>query len=272
VNGARVERPGFRVQAGHEVSFRRPAPVEPDVPRTVRVLVADEAFYAIDKPAGLPIHPTAKYHYGTLTAVLRETFPGERLEVCHRIDRETSGLLLVARNREGLHAGAAIKRAFARRHVEKVYFAIVHGELDEEREIDEPLGLGGSRVRLRMAVRPVEEGGLPSRTRVVPVSRFEGYTLLACHPLTGRQHQIRAHLDHAGFPIVGDKLYPDEDRFIRFTDDGPSEDLMRELELPRHALHAHALVFPHPVTGERVRVECPLPPDLAGFLSRLTPR
>jgi 23S rRNA pseudouridine1911/1915/1917 synthase len=265
------------------VSFRRPAPEEPDVPREVAVLAADESFYALDKPAGLPMHPTARYHYATLTAVLRERFPDEKLQVCHRLDRETSGVLLVARTRA---AGPALKIAFARRRVKKSYLAIVHGHLDEERAIDLPLGLAGGAVRIKMAVRPVEEGGLPARTRVVPRRALAGYTLVEAFPETGRQHQIRAHLDAIGFPIAGDKLYPDERRFIdwlgphrrmggpeallveREEDDPPPADL----PLPRHALHAASLEFPHPVTGETVSVRSPLPADLEAFLETLPAR
>jgi 23S rRNA pseudouridine1911/1915/1917 synthase len=268
VNGVRVDKPGAVVRAADVVRFRRPAPVEPEVPRTVEVLAGDDAYYALDKPAGLPIHPTARYHYSTLTAVLRERFPDERLEVCHRLDRETSGVLLVARTRE---AGPLLKRAFARRRVAKTYLAIVHGELDGERRIDLPLALAGSRVRLKMAVRPVDEGGLPSRTVVLPRRRFRGYTLVEARPETGRQHQIRAHLDAIGLPIVGDKLYPDEERFIEWAEQGLSEALLDELRLPRHALHAATLEFPHPLRDERVRVESPLPEDLRAFLSTLGP-
>jgi len=269
VNGARVTRPGAVVRAGDEVRFRRPAPVEPEVPRAIAVLARDPAFYALDKPAGLPIHPTARYHYSTLTAVLRERFPDERLEVCHRLDRETSGVLLVARTRE---AGPRIKRAFARRRVDKTYLAIVAGELDGERRIELPLGLAGGRVRVKMGVRSVDEGGLPARTVVVPRRRFRRFTLVEARPETGRQHQIRAHLDAIGFPIVGDKLYPDETRFIDYTDHGLSESLAAELLLPRHALHAASLRFAHPDTGEPILVESPLPADLEAFLATLAPR
>lgn len=269
IDGARVARPGVSVRAGQVVAFRRPAPSEPEVPRQVAVLHEDPAFYALAKPAGLPIHPTARYHYSTLTAVLRERFPGQYLEVCHRLDRETSGLLLVARTRE---AGPLIKRAFARRQVEKRYLAIVHGELDEERVVDQPLGLCGARVRVRMAVRPLAEGGLPARTVVAPVERFAGYTLVEARPETGRQHQIRVHLDAIGHPIVGDKLYPDEERFIDWADHGDSPELLAALELPRHALHASAIRFRHPLSGAEVALSCPLPEDLRAFLGGLTAR
>ncbi len=263
VDGVPVRKPAATVLSGQRVSFRRPAPAEPEVPRAVAVLAEDPRFYALDKPAGLPIHPTARYHYGTLTAVLRERFPGERLHTCHRLDRETSGVLLVAR---GDASAASLKRAFARRLVEKSYLAIVHGELETPQVIDAPLALAGGRVRVQMAVRAVADGGLPSRTRVAPRARYRGFTLVEAFPETGRQHQIRAHLAHAGFPIVGDKLYPDDEPFIRWADDG---ELDPRMLLPRHALHAARLTFPHPDGGAPVTVESPLPGDLAAFLAGL---
>jgi 23S rRNA pseudouridine1911/1915/1917 synthase len=266
IDGVRVTRPGQAVHAGQRVAFRRPAPSEPEAPRDIGVLLADPSLYALCKPAGLPIHPTARYHYSTLTAVLRERFPDERLEVCHRLDRETSGILLVARTRE---AGPLLKRAFARRQVRKRYLAIVHGELEGERLVDAPLGLAGaaSSVRVKMAVLPVEDGGLPSRTRFLPLRRYRGCTLVEARPETGRQHQIRVHAAALGHPIVGDKLYPDESRFIEWADNGDSPELLAALELPRHALHASELEFAHPLDGHPVHVTCPLPADLRDFLA-----
>ncbi len=268
VDGRPVRKPAATVLTGQVVAFRRPAPPEPEVVRDVSVLLEDPAFFAFDKPAGLPMHPTARYHWGTLTALLRERFPTETLYIAHRLDRETSGVLLAARSRE---AAVSLKRAFARRLVEKRYHAIVHGALDEERLIDAPLGLGGRRVRVQMAVRPVEEGGLPSRTWVRPLGRHGAYTLVEARPETGRQHQIRVHLAHIGLPIVGDKLYPDDEPFIEWSDNGPSEELVARLGLPRHALHAARIGFPHPTTGARVTVESPLPSDLAAFLAVTRP-
>jgi 23S rRNA pseudouridine1911/1915/1917 synthase len=265
VDGVKVGKPAATVQAGQRVTFRRPAPPEPEVPRHVTLVDGDDSLYVFDKPAGLPIHPTARYHYGTLTAVLRERYPGETLHVCHRLDRETSGLLLVARS---LPAASAMKRAFAKRHVQKSYLAIVHGEFPGEQIIDAPLALAGARVRVQMAVRPVSDGGLPSRTRVLPLSRYRGFTLVEARPETGRQHQIRAHLAHAGFPIVGDKLYPDDAPFIQWADHGIVDEKML---LPRHALHAAHLAFPHPESGEMRSFESPLPDDLAAFVKTLSP-
>jgi 23S rRNA pseudouridine1911/1915/1917 synthase len=251
-------KPSQAVAPGQVVTFRRPAPVEPDAPRALPILACDPAFYALDKPSGLAMHPTAKYHYSTVTAVLREKFPGEPVAITHRLDLETSGVLLCARTYE---AQVALKRGFARRLVKKRYLAIVHGRLDGEGVIDRPLGLQGGLVRVRMAVRA---DGLPSRTRFTAIEQRGAFTLVECRPETGRQHQIRAHLDAIGHPVVGDKLYPDEQLFATYQDHG-WEAVADALPLQRQALHAAELVFPHPSTGEEVTVSSPLPADLRSF-------
>ena len=257
-------KPSSVVTPGQRVTFRRPAPVEPDAPRTLPVLHADDTFYAVDKPAGIAMHPTAKWHFSTITAVLRERFPDEALQITHRLDLETSGVLLIGRTRD---AAVALKRAFAKRRVHKKYLAIVHGVLEGEGVVDAPLALAGGLVRVKMGVRA---DGLPSRTRWRAVRRAPGhdggeYTLVECWPETGRQHQIRAHLDHLGHPIVGDKLYPDERVFADYQDHG-WEAVADRLALPRQALHAAELRFPHPTTGEEVCVTSALPADMRALL------
>jgi 23S rRNA pseudouridine1911/1915/1917 synthase len=260
----RVCKPSSVVMPGQVVTFRRPAPVEPEAPRELPLLAGDEFFYAFDKPAGIAMHPTAKFHYSTITSVLREKHPGEALQITHRLDLETSGVLLIARSYE---AAVALKRAFARRKVHKKYLAVVHGRLDGEGVIDLPLGLmQGGLVRVKMAVRaPDDKGGLPSRTRYKALSHHGDFTLVACWPETGRQHQIRAHLCAIGHPIVGDKLYPDERIFAEYQDHG-WDAVAEKLALPRHALHAAELTFPHPVSGEPVTVSSPLPAALAALV------
>jgi 23S rRNA pseudouridine1911/1915/1917 synthase len=252
-------KPSSTVTPGQRVTFRRPAPVEPEAPRELPLLHVDDAFYAFDKPAGIAMHPTAKYHWSTVTSVLREKFPDEQLQITHRLDLETSGVLLIARSYE---AAVALKRAFARRRVHKRYVAIVSGVLDGDVVVDAPLGLAGGLVRVKMAVR---DGGLPSRTRVSPRSRHGGYTLVDCWPETGRQHQIRAHLDYIGHPIAGDKLYPDEQLFADYQDHG-WDAVAAALPLARQALHAAELRFPHPTSGAEVVVQSSLPADLRAFL------
>ncbi len=253
-------KPSLAVRSGQEVVFRRPAPTEPEVPRTLPILYADDDLYALDKPAGIAMHPTAKFHHSTVTAVLRELFVGEALQITHRLDLETSGVMLVARN---LAAAIALKRAFARRLVEKRYLALVHGALEGEGVIDQPLGPHGGIVRVKMAV---VVAGLPAVTAWRAIERRGEHTLVECWPKTGRQHQIRAHLDWLGHPVVGDKLYPDERIFADYQDRG-WEAVAERLPLHRQALHASWIRFPHPRTGAAVEVKSPWPESLAGALA-----
>jgi 23S rRNA pseudouridine1911/1915/1917 synthase len=262
----RRPRPALGVRGGEVIVIDRPAPKEPPVPRHFGVLAEDESFLAIDKPAGLPIHTTAKYFRNTLVAVLRERYPHEALQVCHRLDRETSGVLLVAR---GPEAASLLKRAFARRLVSKSYLALVHGvPSPAEGVIDLPLKLLDSPTHLMMGVQP---DGLPSLTRYRVVQSFAEHALVAASPETGRQHQIRVHLAAIGHPVVGDKLYRASERaFMAFCDGGLTPELLAAFDgLTRHALHAHRLTFPHPRTKQPVTVESPWPADLAEYLRSL---
>ncbi len=261
----RACRPSSPVLPGQVVRIVRPAPVEPDVPRALPVLHADPAFYVLDKPAGIAMHPTAKFHYATVTAVMREVFPTEHLEICHRLDLETSGAVVVARTRE---ATITIKNAFAARKMDKRYLAICHwpADLAEAGVVDLPLGIEeGGITRVRMMVKPLEQGGLPSVTRYRVLERRGDLALVECSPETGRQHQIRVHMCAIGAPLVADKLYPDPQIFADYQDHG-WEAVEDRLPLRRHALHAAFIRFPHPVTGEPVEVSSPLPADLADFL------
>ena len=264
--GARL-KPSTRVLPGLAFALVREAEPEPDTPLEFAVVHDDGALVVVDKPAGLPVHPTARYAAHTFTALARARFPERKIDPAHRIDRETSGLLACGAAPE--HT-SALKRAFAQGKVRKTYLALVEGEPREDRfAVDAGLALtGASRVRVRMHVDPA---GAPSRTRFDVLGRRRAadgaaVALLACHPETGRQHQIRAHLLHAGLPMVGDKIYgPDEAIFDRFTRHAMTPDDLSRLRLTRHALHAWRLELPHPVTREVVRLEAPLPPDLAGF-------
>jgi 23S rRNA pseudouridine1911/1915/1917 synthase len=263
----RQPRPSLGVRTGEVILIERPAPVEPPVPRDFQVLAQDDTFIAIDKPAGLPIHTTAKYWRNTLTALLRERYPDEPLQVCHRLDRETSGVMLLAR---GPGPSSFLKQAFARRAVEKTYLALCHGlPCPAEGVIDRPLKLlTDSRSRIMMAVAP---DGLQAVTHYRVMKRYAQHALVAASPRTGRQHQIRVHLADIGHPIVGDKMYrASEQQFIEFCDQGMTDTLLAAFDgLPRQALHAHRLTFPHPRTREPVTVESPLPDDLLAYIRDL---
>jgi 23S rRNA pseudouridine1911/1915/1917 synthase len=261
----RRARASSAVRAGEVILLRRPAPVEPDVPRTFDVLYEDASVLVIDKPAGLPMHTTAKYWRNTLTALLRERYPDQRMDVAHRIDKETSGVLLIARGR---HAASFLTQAFARRAVKKTYLALVKGAPPDEGVIDLPLKLLDTPTHIMMGPGA---GGLPAVTRYRVVRRFDAHALCEAHPETGRQHQIRVHLAALGHPIVGDKLYgAGEALFMRACEEGNTPELVARFDnLPRHALHAHRLTFPHPTTGTDVTVESALPQDLVTYLAAL---
>ncbi len=267
--GGSVERlkPSTRVVPGLAFSLVREAEPEPDTPLEFGVLHDDGALLVVDKPAGLPVHPTARYSAHTFTALARARFPDRKVDPAHRIDRETSGVL--ACGCAPVHTGA-LKRSFERGEAHKTYLALVEGApaLDAF-AVDAPLALTlASTVRVRMHVYP---SGLASRTRFEVIERRHEpggapITLLACFPETGRQHQIRAHLLHAGLAVVGDKIYgPDEGIFDRFTRREMTDGDQARLRLARHALHAWRLTLPHPVTREPIALEAPLPEDLAGF-------
>ncbi|HEX3901779.1 MAG TPA: RluA family pseudouridine synthase [Polyangia bacterium] len=264
----RAVRPAAAVRAGETILLRRPAPIEPEVPRHFEILYQDPSVLVIDKPAGLPMHTTAKFWRNTLTALLRERYPDEQMEIAHRIDRETSGVLVVARGRE---VASFLTRAFARRAVEKTYLALVKGAPPDEGRIDRPLKLLDSPSHIMMG--PADDG-LAAVTRYRVVRRFAAHALCEAHPETGRQHQIRVHFQSIGHPIVGDKLYgAGEALFMRACDEGVTPELLACFDgLARHALHAHRLTFPHPVTRQPVTVESPLPADLRDYLERLPAR
>lgn len=276
-------KPHSPVASGDTIVIRHPARPEPPCPRTFSVLYRDPLMMVIDKPAGLPVHTSAKFYFNTLTRVLRERYPDENVQICHRLDRETSGCLVLARGRE---PAARLKGAFAAHTVDKAYLAIVHGdppwpdgpapragqdpdrsaqEARREHIIDLPLGLAESPLNVRMEVRA---GARPARTRVTVVQRCGAYALVCCRPVTGRQHQIRAHLAAVGYPIVGDKLYTHgEQAFMAYCDEGLTPELLARFELPRQALHAAAITVPHPGTGAPLGITCPVPADMRGFLA-----
>lgn len=279
-------KPHSAVATGDVVVIRHPARPEPPCPRTFSVLYRDPHMMVIDKPAGLPVHSSAKFFFNTLTRVLRERYPDENVQICHRLDRETSGCLVVARGRG---PAARLKGAFADHTVQKAYLAIVHGdppwpdgalptgreaedqgaehvaEHGTEHVIDLPLALADSPLNIRMEVRA---GARPARTRVRVVERRADYAMVCCMPVTGRQHQIRAHLAAVGYPIVGDKLYTHGERaFMEYCDRGMTSELLARFELPRQALHAAVITVPHPDTRADVRVACPLPTDMREFLA-----
>lgn len=272
LRGRVVERSAQRVRAGQRLTVWRPAPPEPPAVLDYTELFVDEHVLVVDKPAGLPVHPSARYHRHTLTAVMRERLgAGHGWEMAHRLDRETSGVVIFGRHRA---SASVLKRSFARREVRKEYLAIVHGRLDEPRSIDLPLGAAvDSAIKVKMGPRPVEDGGAAAHTAVEPIAagvfRQRPITLVRARPTTGRQHQIRAHLAAIGHGVVGDKMYGIDERwFLDVVECGrPLAELDEHLGLCRHALHALRLELPHPATGQRVAFTAPWPAELAELIA-----
>ncbi len=271
-------RSNDRVREGDVVLLWRPPFDEPDVPLHCPVVYEDERLLAIAKPPGLPVHPTARYHHKTVTAVLAKERPGEFLALCHRIDRETSGVLLLAKDREAERFVKTVLEERAppvhrpRAEIEKRYLAITWGVPEPTRgriALSMKLDLE-NRLGVKMKVADGDPDALEAATRYeVLETRGKGkrYALVQCDLETGRQHQIRLHLAATNTPIVGDKLYgPDDALFERGVDGTLTADDVDLLELPRHALHAHRLVVPNPSRPmEGIEIIAPLPADLRAF-------
>jgi 23S rRNA pseudouridine1911/1915/1917 synthase len=211
----------------------------------------DEHLLVVDKPAGLVVHPARGHRSGTLAQALAGKVAGGaedwRAGIVHRLDRDTSGLLVVAKS-EAVHS--ALKEALQRREIEREYLALVEGRPPARTgTIDAPIGRD-RRVRTRMSTDTDEPRD--ARTHFEIAETLQAFTLLRVRLETGRTHQIRVHLQAIGHPVAGD----------------PEYGTAGVLELPRQFLHAARLAFDHPVTGGRIDIESPLPPDLAAALER----
>jgi len=262
-------RPGSRVTSNQIILLWRAPWDETVVPTNVAVLYEDEHLLAVDKPAKLPVHPTARYHKNTLIKILQSARPKEFLSLGHRLDRETSGVLLVSKTPA---CDKALKRDLEMRvGIEKIYTAITWGvpcKPGERLRVDRSLELDPeSRTKVKMRIGRTEDA-LSATTifRGQDATDDGAYALVRCDLLTGRQHQIRVHLASLGTPIVGDKLYAlDEGFFIRDADGVLTEEDIANLELPRHALHATELRLAHPITRAPLAISAPLPEDLRAF-------
>lgn len=258
LNGASA-RPGHALRAGDQVRYLPDPRPEPEVSRSYRILLEDAEILAIHKPANLPVHPSGRYFRNTLLMLLlearNEDLGSATLRIVHRLDRETSGVILFGKGRK---AAAALSTQFENREVRKSYLAIVHGRPEEDRFlISAPIGRDpGSIIRKAMTVTA---DGRPARTSVKVLRRGPEHSLVLATPHTGRLHQIRVHLRHAGLPVLGDKVYGlDPGLFLRFVDSALTGADRRRLLWRRQALHAWRLRFRHPLDGRIVRLRAPV--------------
>ncbi len=261
--GGRAVKASQRLEGGEQVVVLLPELEETGLvaePIPLDILYEDSDLLVVNKPAGMVVHPAAGHETGTLVNAVLAHCPelpgvgGERRPgVVHRLDKDTSGLILVAKNDQALWY---LQRQFKKREVGKVYLALVDGRLSQkEALIDAPIGRD-PRNRKKMAVIPPgsSASARPAQTDVAIVEFYGDYTLLECRPLTGRTHQIRVHLAFAGYPIVGDLVYGRR---------------KQRLPLNRQFLHAAELSFRRPSDERQLTLRASLPADLQAVLEDL---
>ncbi|MBL8326633.1 MAG: RluA family pseudouridine synthase [Rubrivivax sp.] len=254
VMGVAVRTPARRMRAGEAVAIdlvptqeSRAFRPQTGILQPEHIAFEDEHLLVVLKPAGLVVHPAAGNWSGTLLNGLlahrAETASLPRAGIVHRLDKDTSGLMLVGKT---LPAVTALVRAIAARTVQRRYLALAWGDVPAQRQIDAPIGRD-PRSRLRMAVVSPAHGGREARTSIERVAFRDGISAVRCALHTGRTHQIRVHLAHHGWPLVADALYGGR----------------AALNLQRQALHAVTLELAHPITAVALRFEAPPPPDFA---------
>ncbi len=265
----RLVRPSVKLQASQKIRFLMPPPaVDETIPENIPldVIYEDDGLIVVNKPAGMVVHPARGNWSGTLTSALAYRFQSlsdvggpTRPGIVHRLDRETSGVIVVAKtNAVHLH----LAEQFHDRHVRKEYFAITAGSIDRDRdEIDAPIGRHPYQ-RDKMAIRENHVTSKPASTFYEVISRHGRFTQVRVKPKTGRTHQIRVHLAHLGCPILCDRLYAGHAEITASTLRSVAETKGETPILTRQALHARILQFDHPQTGKAMTFEAPLPEDL----------
>jgi 23S rRNA pseudouridine1911/1915/1917 synthase len=259
-----------------QIDVPREAPAPQAIP--LSILYEDDAIVVVNKAAGMIVHPAKGHWEGTLASALAHHFGPlsglggpTRPGIVHRLDRDTSGVIVVAKTDSAHEALAA---QFQSRAVEKEYRAIVVGVPDREQDvIDEPIGDHPTQ-REKKAIRRGHPEARQAVTFYEVLERFRGFSVVAARPKTGRTHQIRIHLTHAGFPVLCDRLYGGRAE-ITELDLIPRDQLPHDTSalagtlLARQALHAHRLTIDHPTSGQRMQFEAPLPADIEQTLVAL---
>lgn len=264
----RVVRPGTRLLLGEELYWQRRLKEEPPLPDNIPIIYEDEWTVAFNKPVGIPVHATARYFRYNVQSYIYQHIPENSPHVAHRLDMDTSGVLLTYRPGNGPY----YKGLFADRKTRKSYIAIVQGVVDKDEYVVDADIMPDPDTRMVGIRMKTGVGGMTSLTTFKVLARSDRFTLLRCFPKTGRQHQIRVHSFHAGYPLVGDRLYGQSDEFFKSAAAGliSEEDIVSQVYMRRQALHAYSLSFPRP-DGTDVTIYAPLPSDMREFLDRNFP-
>lgn len=263
-------KPSTLLREGERLRLLVPGMIPTGAPPPLPPIVyEDDRLLVFNKPAGMLVHPAGERFAYALIGLVKAARPGDRMDLVHRLDRDTSGVLVLTKDRE---ANAALKHVLKHQHhrIDKQYLAITRGVVPwEEEDCHLPVGVAtGSLVRLRRGVIP---DGDASRTTFRVVQRLEGHTLVACRLHTGRTHQIRVHLEALGYPLLGDKLYGQPDEvFMHYLDHGDDARVRAAVPFPRQALHAWRITLPHP-DGHEATFEAPLTPELQAVVDGAPP-
>jgi 23S rRNA pseudouridine1911/1915/1917 synthase len=261
----RALRWGHRLHVGETIRVRSEVRPEPLVPVTYQILYTDPWLVVVDKGPGAPVHPVRGFRTRTILTRVREELADPTLQLGHRLDRETSGLLVLGRGAVILNS---LMKQFAGRQIQKRYLAVVRGVPAFIRHrVEAPLVLDRTfPILCRMKVDT--EHGQKAITDVEVLKRYADRALIAAYPRTGRQHQIRVHLAHLGHPVLGDKLYQEDGRpYLAMIKDQLTQADFNRLGHNRHALHAEHLTLNHPHTGESLTFTAQLPEDLLNLLT-----
>ncbi len=245
---------------------------EPEVATNIETIFEDDYLLVVNKPAPLPVHAQGAFIINTLICILRQRTGNEDLGLGHRLDRETSGVLILAKDRS--LTGKLMAR-FEESNVEKWYLAVTRGQIDFKEKLisgwmgTKPNSLIGMRKELKSEKT---EGYQESSTRFFLKEQLKNHSLLACELLSGRTNQIRVHLESIGFSIVGDKMYGRDDQeyldYLRHLEKRGSLSGGGNWDHPRQLLHSWKLSMNHPVTNERMHWEAPMPQDMKEFVEK----
>lgn len=280
-------KPAYRLRPGQSVTFVLPelpreSPIPEDIP--LDVLYEDDELAVINKPANMVVHPSRGHWAGTMVGALAFKYAGQlstvrgpaRPGIVHRLDRDTSGAILVAKN-DVIHARLA--GLFESKKIQKEYFAIVSGVPAADRDlVDQPIG-HHPKNREKMMIARNDPEAKTAQTYFEVVERFRGFSTVRALPRTGRTHQIRVHLAYVGTPVLCDRLYGGTAQITLgeivgrqevFADGtAESEEASAEILLNRQALHARRLTFEHPTSGRSITVEAPVPDDMRRTLDAI---